>query len=90
MQRYRMERDHSIVVEACHLTKESLNDMLQWTEGTAIKSTDASTGESFVGLNIPTRFGYIRVEEGMYAVLYEGDFYPARKHQFETNYEVIS
>lgn len=90
MQRYRMLRDYNIIVEAVHLTKENLNEVLQWTEGTAIKSENVVTGEEFVGLNINTRFGPIRVEEGMYVVLWEGDFYPARKFQFENGYEAIS
>ena len=56
-------------IEAIQLTKENVDQVVAWCDGTPIEETDALDSEKrYVGINIPSWGGVVRASEGDFVI----------------------
>lgn len=83
--RYRRRSD----VLAEQLTSENADELARWCRGMVVEEINPEDGSTYVGINIPTFDGTIRVSEGAYLIYSRktGDFSSMSKSSFEALHE---
>jgi hypothetical protein len=77
-------------VTAMKLTKDNVQEVVKWCGGLEVKEHDPlNPGQTFVGVNVPTASGNVRLSEGQYLLQSSsGSFYVSGPNAFEHSFEL--
>lgn len=77
------------VVEAVQLTKENVDQVIEWCDGTGVEEIDALDSEKrYVGINIPSWGGVVRASEGDFVIKdHLGEFHTRWPDHFNNMFE---
>ena len=75
-------------VRAIFLTPDTVDQVVAWTGGVKVETTDAVDPEKkYVGVNIPTLAGTIRAMENQVVVRVDGEWKLMSTEEFQREYE---
>lgn len=84
-------RRRPVDIEARQVTPDTVADIVAWCGGVQVEEQDAlDPNRTYVGVNVPTLSGVVRVSEGDYvAKSPQGGFFAASAMELHANFEEV-